>query len=289
MQRHISLFLRHIVLLNIAILFCQQNLAQYYYHDIVLTNQNQRQQQLYKKNKVTLVKVLSFEANGMPAEHFVCELTPNNSYTQIKTFTQTDLSGKSSLTSYYNFKGQLYRSVDSSNESATKYDYSYDSTGRLSLASNISEGFTSKVQQKEAHDWKYSTDGCPQIMYRVKNGTDTTHVKLLCDEAMNVIEEESFWQNISKEKIYYYYDNLNRLTDIVRYNPRLGKLLPDYMFEYNNAAQLTQMITVQQGGSDYLTWRYEYAENGLKTRELCFDKQKRLVGRIEYQYSFKNQ
>jgi hypothetical protein len=48
------------------------------------------------------------------------------------------------------------------------------------------------------------------------------------------------------------------------------------------------MIAVQQGGSDYLTWRYEYAENGLKTRELCLNKQKSLVGKIEYQYTFKN-
>ena len=102
-----------------------------------------------------------------------------------------------------------------------------------------------------------------------------------------MIDEESFWHGASRDKIYYYYDSSNRLTDVVRYNDRAKKLLPDYIFEYDGNNQLTQMINVQQGSSDYLTWRYNYNEKGLKIRELCYDKQKQLLGRIEYEYELK--
>ncbi|HRP56347.1 hypothetical protein [Agriterribacter sp.] len=285
MKVHLFPFLRSLALLNIAILSGHQGFSQYYYHDIILTAQNQQQQQLYKKNSVTGVKLISYEANGQLSEDFVCNITPNNSYTQTKTFTQSPLTGTSSSTAFYNFKGQLYRSADSSKESVNKYEYSYDSTGRLGAATSVSEGFTSKIQQKETHVWKYD-DNCPENMFRIKNGTDTTIVRFVCDERGNITEEESWRHNISTDKIYYYYDSLHRLSDVVRYNNRLGRLLPDYIFEYNDEGQLAQMITVQ-GGSDYLIWRYEYAENGLKTRELCFNKQKSLVGKIEYQYTFK--
>ncbi|HRN55982.1 MAG TPA: hypothetical protein PLL71_06000, partial [Agriterribacter sp.] len=169
MKHHLFPFLRYLALLPAAILFFQQSVAQYYYHDIILTAQNRQQQQLYKKNGITQVKLLSYEANGQPSEHFICEVTPNSNYTQISTFTQTDLTGASSLTAFYNSGGQLYRSTDSSNESVNTYAYSYDTAGRLLAAGNTSEGFTSKIQQKETHEWKYNNDGCPETMFRIKN------------------------------------------------------------------------------------------------------------------------
>ncbi|MBS1656331.1 MAG: hypothetical protein JSU05_15870, partial [Bacteroidetes bacterium] len=79
----------------------------------------------------------------------------------------------------------------------------------------------------------------------------------------------------------------NRLTDIVRYNEKLKKLLPDYMFEYSDAGQVIQKITVPANrAAGYLIWRYQYNNNGLKTKEACFDKDKQLTGKIEYVYSF---
>ena len=89
MKHPFLLFLRHIVLFNTLLLFFQQGAAQYYYHDIVLTGQNRQQQQLYKKNRVTGAKLLSYEANGQPTEDFTCEVTLNNDFTQIRTFTKT--------------------------------------------------------------------------------------------------------------------------------------------------------------------------------------------------------
>jgi len=125
-------------------------------------------------------------------------------------------------------------------------------------------------------------------MLYIKDGTtDTIVVKLAADEKGNILEEEQWLKNTSKGKTYYYYDSTNHLTDIVRYNIRLNKLMPDYMFEYNDAGQLTKAINVQPGNSDYITWLYNYNEKGLRANERCYNKQKRLVGRIEYQYAYK--
>ena len=64
------------------------------------------------------------------------------------------------------------------------------------------------------------------------------------------------------------------------------RLLPEYMFEYSPANQIIQKITVPSNGSNYLIWRYQYDDRGLKVREAVFDKYKQLTGKIEYQYQF---
>ncbi len=276
-----------LIALVVSMIPLQELSAQYYYRDLELSKQNQLQQQLYRKNKVGQLTLKSFESNGAPTERFVCEQGFNKNYSVSRTFTNGELTGPSSLTAYYNGKGQLYRSVDSSRESMSTYEYQYDSLGRLSLVSSSSLAYGDKSKVIETHQWIYGMNSCPEKMLRIKNGTDTTEVRLSCDEKGNVTEEESLSKNGSAEKIYYYYDSLNRLTDVVRYNPRIKKLIPDYLFEYNENNQLTQMISVQQGSSDYLTWKYGYGENGLKAGELCYDKQKQLLGKITYEYEYR--
>jgi hypothetical protein len=57
------------------------------------------------------------------------------------------------------------------------------------------------------------------------------------------------------------------------------------MYEYNDNGTLKQMIQVLAGGSNYNTWTYTYLSNGLKEKEYCYDKQKKFIGAIEYNYS----
>lgn len=281
------LFVKKLMFTCFVGLFCQPVFPQYYYRDILLPAQNATQQQLYKKNRVQQVTLLSFEADGSATEGFAGEIRPNNSYTQLKTITKTEMAGSFSLTAFYNFKGQMYKSVDSGTATINTYEYAFDTTGRLISAANTITGIADKSRQNEVHSWTYTPQGIPALMYYIKNGRDTTTIKFLSDEKGNIIEEESWWKNISKGKTYYYYDSLNRLTDIVRYNEKIQKLMPDYIFEYNDNGQLVQMINTQQGSSDYLIWKYLYDEKGLRTEERCYNKQKQLVGRIEYKYSFR--
>jgi YD repeat-containing protein len=56
------------------------------------------------------------------------------------------------------------------------------------------------------------------------------------------------------------------------------------MFEYSAKNQVIQRITVPGNGSNYLIWRYQYDDRGLRVREAIFDKYKQLTGKIEYQY-----
>lgn len=281
------LFVKKLAILFFGSLFSQPGFSQYYYRDIILPAQNAAQQQLYKKNKVQQANLLSFEADGTPSQDFNCEIKPNIGFTQIRTITKSVVAGNSSITAFYNFKGQIYKSVDSTKETVSVYEYAYDSTGKLLSASNITTGIMDKTKQGETHIWTYNVHGAPENMLYIKNNRDTIIVKFLIDESGNVIEEENWRNHISLGKTYYYYDSLNRLTDIVRYNARIQKLIPDYIFEYNDKNQVVQMINTQQGSGDYLIWKYIYNEKGLRTEERCYNKQKRIMGRIEYQYNIK--
>lgn len=279
---------RKFVLICLSMLLYQLSFSQYYYRDIILTNQNADQQQVYKKNKVLQVLLSSFEADGSATENFSCDIKPNNSYTQIRTVTRSEVAGNSSINAFYNFKGQLYKSVDSTQDVITVYEYSFDSTGKLLSAFNTVTGVADKTRRTEKHLWKYNAAGTPATMLNIQNNTDTTVVNFKTDENGNIIEEESIWRNISKGITFYYYDTSNRLTDIVRYNDKLKKHIPDYIFEYGqDGNRVEQMINVQQNAGDYLIWKYLYNEKGLRSEERCYNKQKKLMGRIEYKYTYR--
>ncbi|TAE19514.1 MAG: hypothetical protein EAY72_00235, partial [Bacteroidetes bacterium] len=80
--------------------------------------------------------------------------------------------------------------------------------------------------------------------------------------------------------------NSHLLTDIVRYNNKAKKLLPDFLYEYDATGQLVQTTQVLTGSNNYFIWKYSYQENGLKLKEECFDKQGLLVGYVTYSYMF---
>ncbi|MGN6437957.1 MAG: hypothetical protein ACTHMM_15565 [Agriterribacter sp.] len=283
-QQLLQRCIKKLCLLNIGVLLLLTGNAQFYYTDIVLTARNSEQQKLYKESQVKNVHLVSYEADGERSEDFTCEVTTNAAYNKTVTNTRSAASGASILTAFYQPDGKLSSSTDSTAENINRYSYSYNSNGLLAVATSISQNATGKDKQLETHVWEYNNNGKPVKMLWIKNGRDTAVVQFKLDEKLNVVEEETFSKGISKEKVYYYYDEQNRLTDIVRYNNRLKKLLPDNIFEYSDDGRLYQMLSLQNGGNDYLIWRYEYNEAGLKTRELCYNKQKKLLGRIEYGY-----
>jgi uncharacterized protein RhaS with RHS repeats len=142
------------------------------------------------------------------------------------------------------------------------------------------------LKETEQHLWQYDAQGRPSGMLKIKNGSDTTFVRFTTDEKGNIAEEHSSRKNIQLPTVYYYYDAAHHLTDIVRYNLKAQKLLPDYIFEYDENNRLISMLIVPEGTSDYMKWLYGYNDKGLKIKEACFSKQKQLLGRIEYQYIF---
>jgi hypothetical protein len=262
--------------------------SQHYYQDIITNNYNHEQFQLMKKLRITRVSVKSIEATGEVTEGFFMEQAFNNSYTQLKTTTQLPgAKQRSVLVNYYNQQGDLYRTLDSSENSISTYEYSYNPEGKLASVINTSRSDADKLKTTESHLWFYNEKGIAEKMLRIRENSDTMEIRVVADDKGRIIEERSMRKGIAGDDIYYYYDDEGRLSDIVRYQERLGKLIPDYTFDYNADGRLSEMMVVQQSGKDYLVWKYEYNGNGLKKRESCFTKQKKLAGAVEYSYEMK--
>ena len=90
---------------------------------------------------------------------------------------------------------------------------------------------------------------------------------------------------IKMETWFYYYDEGNRLTDIVRYNAAAKKMLPDYLFGYDGQSNLSSKVTVQPGTGQFRIWQYKYNEGGLKTEETVLNRQRQPEGRLVYFYN----
>lgn len=256
--------------------------AQYYYRDIISNRQLHAEMAQYRENKVRLIKIRSFEDDGTESDGFFCEKKISRDYRKTELFTRSNISGISLLTSLFNEKGQLVSTSDSSELAVSINRYTYDNEGRiisiLSIIRSSDDDFTSEI--REEHLYYYGNGSIPEKMIRVKNLSDSTNILFGLDEHNNLgIEKDS--RNGSK--YYYYYDSKNRLTDIVHDNEHTTKLIPDYLFEYNSTGQLLQMTNTEEGGSNYFVWKYSY-ENGLRSKEKCYSKERKLMGSIEYVY-----
>ena len=268
-----------------SLMLCLPVYSQFYYKDQVATMDIISRFQLYKINKVNEVKLNSFQGEEPVTEGFVCEQKVNPAKNQLVTYTKTADAGESYLTAIYNNDGLLARATDSTEETVSTSNYSYDANKRLVELSIQTKARDNSSQSSEKHIWEYNAQGKPVKMIRTRNGRDTTLVRFMLDENGNVIEEEAFKQGVSEGKVYYYYDDKHRLTDVVRYNVKARRLLPDYIFEYEDD-ELSTMTLVPEGSDDYQKWYYTYDEKGLKQADFCYNKKNVLLGKIEYKYQY---
>ena len=258
--------------------------SQYYYKDIVVTAQINDNYRLLKENKVTRVTLNPAALD--PTQNTVeLQQTVYPSQQLVVTYTKVPNATESWLKSYYNKNGLLTKTVDSSAEFVTSSLYQYDAGNRIIVISSNAVPVNDPAET-EVHQWTYSSNGQPVQLLKIKNGNDTTLVTITADEQGNPAEEKAERKKGNLGTTYYYFDAQHRLTDVARYNKRASRILPDYMFEYTGASQLSQMIVVPEGSADYQTWRYTYGANGLKEKDVCYSKQKQMVASIEYVYSF---
>ena len=258
--------------------------AQYYYKDIVSNKQAQAEKAVLQQQKIRTIAVHSFEGDKTPSEGFFCEKKISKDYSRMETYTRSYTTGKALLTSYYNEQGLLIQSTDSSDLTVSTSFYNYNAGGDItSIVSNshsADEDFTTAL--KEEHQYKYNDKRRPVQMLRIKNNKDSVLIDFVLDEHGNVTDEIEPGKN--GHHYYYYYDDKNRLTDIVKFNVVLGKLMPDFTFEYNSSNQVTQMVAVDEGvNRNYYTWKYVY-NDGVKIIEKCFSKENDLLGYFEYEY-----
>ena len=238
-------------------------------------------------NNVLRVMLTSYDADDTKSDNFLVmqEFIPSTRI--LKTTTKTGDADPSELFSWVNEKGNVIRTLDSSITYVSTTVYQYDDLGNLLSLSSLSYDSSKKNPIKEEHIWQYES-GKIKRMLRIKNGSDTSFVEFKFDDNGNIIEEAEVKKGTRGEPVYYYYDRQNRLTDVVRYNVKARKLLPEYMFEYSPANQVIQKITVPSNSDKYLIWRYQFNAQGLKIKEAIYDKDRDLMGKVEYEYSFGN-
>lgn len=263
------------------LLFCAAGSAQYYYFDVVNTkiaNQNYR---LLRSNEVRKIQATSFDGNE-PSKDFVLQQTIAPDGSKIVTRTASSGTSESYFTAHYR-NNRLIKTVDSSSNAINSVEYQYDNTGKIISVVSASSDFDGSFTNREVHQWQYNENGLPERMYKIKNSVDTTTVVFSYEDGL--VAEEKWWRNNRNTETYYYYHNQKKqLTDIVRFNRRANKMLPDYIFEYDGQGRISQMTQTQSAAANYLTWKYLYNDKGLKEKEVAFNKQKEMLGRIEYKY-----
>ncbi len=256
--------------------------AQFYYKDIISNNQLLKEMALYKQNKIRSVNIKSFDDDGSESDGFICEKKLSKNYRKSELFTRTNVSSASLFISTFNTSGLLEQTYDSSVISVSVNKYAYNDQNKiisiLSAVRSVDDDFVNEIT--EEHIYVYNEKNVPEKMVRVKNKYDSTIILFLADENNNINMEKD---TKSGGKYYYYYDAKNRLTDIVHSYEYKPDLLAEYLFEYNNMNELIQMTATEEGGGDYYIWKYTYI-NGLRSMEKCYSKEKRLMGRIEYEY-----
>lgn len=279
-------------LLLLSVLCVSDIAAQYYYNDIIGTAETNQQMAAYISNKVKTVTGTGYDKSGARANDFSEYQEVRNNGKELKVSNINNMN-KTVVLNSFDSQGRVVMITDSTLAVKNITRYEYDAAGRVIKVQNSVEDSTSAFNHIETHIWYYSANGKPEKMWRILqnkgalNSIDSMEVRFVLDENDNVGEERTYKKNTETSYIYYYYDDKNKLSDIVRYNTRLRRLMPDLMFEYDEAGRMAQKITTSSSQHmGYLIWRYIYNEKGLKSKEALFNNDKQLTGKIEYSYTF---
>lgn len=280
-------FVKNWLMRSILTFLCSCTLVtgfgQYYFNDIVSTQLSNEQYKQLRAQKIRKIKAISYEADNSLTEGFLLEEEISMDGKRIILSAATSGS-RTSVTNRFYELGKLKRTQSGTLNIDSRTEYSYSDKGQVLRISLTTTDTAMKSNLSEVHEWQYNEQGEPMAMLRIKNRLDTTRIEFIKDEQGLIAEEHWKKKGRTLETYYYYYDTNKRLTDIVRYNGRLKKLIPDFQYEYDANGRISQMTQVSMSTSSYIIWKYTYNEKGLKQKELGYDKEKRLIGRIEYSY-----
>ena len=259
--------------------------GQYYYNDIIGNQQNNQQFGLMRNAGVKNISVI-YASESSGADTIIQQQFAKDYSQSVTKFLGDTLQQSVIIKIYQN--DRIQSSLEKNKSSEIQIEYGYDDLGRIKTINSVSKDRSDSAANysvSEWHSWTYNNAGKPLQMFRIKNTTDTLTVNFVLDETGNVVEEHWLKRGVGIETYYYYYNKENRLTDIVRFNKKYKRLLPDFTFEYNTQGFVTQMLQVpNSSNTNYLIWNYTYNDKNLKQEEICTNKQKQLVGKMEYVY-----
>jgi len=268
------------------ILVSSLSFSQYYYNDIISNDISNKNFSSLKSALVKSVTVTHFDNNDELQNDLKIEQTFNKDWSTLESKTITNDKVRPLLLRNYYQNNKIIKSEDTHDSVQTNTNYSYNNKGLLENIICYTNDTTIASESLETHQWFYNERGRIIYMLKVKNRHDTTKVELVYDKDSMITEENWFKKGKTIETYYYYYNDKKQLSDIVRYNNRAKRLLPDYLFEYDAIGNVQSMTQVPAGNSNYLIWQYIYNEKGLKQQDNCFTKQRQLIGKMKYEYNY---
>jgi len=235
-----------------------------------------------KQQQVSGIEATAYLPNGEIDSQFHIKQIVQPQQNRIIIYSRTAFENSVSIIDYKN--DAPLKVTDSSTHLLTVTQYNYNDNGQLHFLQSVTTDIEAHTSSEEIHEWHYTSEKLPDYMFKIKNKQDTTLIKFTRDEEGNIVQEDWLKNNNIIETYYYYYNAKHQLTDIVRFNNKVKKLLPDYVLEYDEQARLIQTTQVPLNSSNYTVVQYVYNQNGLKTQENIYNKQKELIARIVYRY-----
>ncbi len=264
--------------------------AQYYYSDLIATTQSEHKQKLSQTYRVKKVEEWAILPNGE-------RQTDYRQWTTISptadTMVQQRLdAGRSTLfTTTYDRLGKMTTQTERQPGRVAITRYERDNNGQIARIENQLVDTLMVISSREVHRWTYDEKGRPLQMWRLVENmdgqTDSTDVRFTLDTSGLVTEERIYKKGKEFDFLYYYYNEIGKITDIVRYNRKWKRLLPDQVFEYDETGKLIQrMLLTGLREISYLIWRYQYDNKGMMIEETLYNNLQQPTGSIRYVYEF---
>jgi hypothetical protein len=269
----------------VGLLFSYSVDAQYFFNDLVANKQTHTQYQLLRKWRVRSFTVVAAPDQPMAKEEVLINQEISMDGKKIVTYSNEN-SGKTYRTITQYEGGKLIRSVAGTRTGDITTQFIYTSFGLPQKIQSTTRDTALGINQLEVHTYFYIKDTLPDYAYVIRDNSDTLKVFFVLDSLQLVAEEKWMRGNKQVERYYYYYDNNRRLTDIVRFNNKAGRLLPDFIFSHDDNSRISKMIQVPRYGNNYLSWEYSYDEKGLKTAEKMTSKDKQQSATLYYRYNY---
>lgn len=276
------------ILLTVNISMVQ---GQYYFKDLYSKERIEKTQALYKTGQIRKITETAILPTG--------ERQPNVlQWTDISQKADTSTQHRSvegsvskTVFLYDDQSGKLLSQLETEADRRHETKFNYNSSGQIERIETVYIDSQMDFKDHEIHVWTFEKNNRPKSMWRIveqfDGSMDSTFIDFTTDNNGKVTEENIYRKGKKTGFYYYYYNDKGQLTDVVKYNEKWKRLLPDIMFEYDpagNTIQKRQLI----GNRDisYLVWRYDFDKNGLMKEEALFNSQKQQTGSIIYSYEY---
>lgn len=263
--------------------------AQYYYQDIINTENMTKEHRQYRENKISHIRIKSYDDNNEINTNFHCVKEFSDDFKRVITRTGSFETGNSVVYSDFDDQGRITRSTDSTANSVNDTRYYYDKMRPEQIDSlrfiSYSIQNADTFRYNESHIYEYDSTGKPLKMIRLKNDSPFSVVTFTTNSEGSVIKESEKGRYDTVPAAYYKYNASGQPTDIFHFNADKQRMVPDFLFDYDPQNRLTEKTTVTMNRNSYLVWKFFYGDKGLVDKEACYGPKDALLGTMKFEYT----